>query len=74
MMVKMFNSDKHFGLINMRQRVLERNTAVGRKEEAAVPDISPVLVVVVVVVVVEVTAAVAVHICCMLFSGYFPGI
>jgi hypothetical protein len=38
MVVKMFKSDKHFGLINMRQRVLERNTALDRKEEAAVPD------------------------------------
>ena len=59
-MVKMFNSDKHFGLINMRQRVLERNAAVDRKEEAAVPDVGLVVVV---------TAAMAVHICCMLSSG-----
>jgi hypothetical protein len=57
MMVKMFNSDKHFGFINMRQRVLERNTALDRKEEAAVPKIG-----LVVVVPVAITAAMAVHI------------
>ena len=69
-MVKMFNSDKHFGLINMRQRVFERNTALDRKEEAAVPDIGPVVVVVVVVVVmvpVAITAAVTVHIWFILY-------
>jgi hypothetical protein len=38
MVVKMFKSDKHFGLINIRQRVMESNTALDRKEEAAVPD------------------------------------
>jgi hypothetical protein len=58
MMVKMFNSDKHFGLINLRQRVLERNTALDRKEEAAVPEIG----LVVVVVPIAITTAMAVHV------------
>jgi hypothetical protein len=60
MVVKMFNSDKHFGLINMGQRVLERNTALDRKEEDAVPDTG--LLVVVVVLAVATTAAVAIYI------------
>jgi hypothetical protein len=60
MVVKMFDSDTHFGLINMGQRVLERNSALDRKQEDAVSDTG--LVVVVVVVAVATTAAVAVHI------------
>ena len=65
MMVKIFNSDEHFGFINMIPRVLERNTALDRKEKAAFPDIHLVVVVVVVVmaVVVAAASAVAVHVC-----------
>jgi hypothetical protein len=39
-------SDKHFGLINTSQRVLERNTTLDRKGEATVPYIGLLVVVV----------------------------